>query len=63
MAAPKSFIHLVKLVLALLGIVDCGLIPVVEEMASRNETITAIVTRTACNEDSSALVEGLKLEY
>lgn len=51
--------HLVKVIFALLWIVDGGLVAIVEEMASRNKTIAAVVPGTTCDEDAVALAEGL----
>lgn len=56
----RSFVtYLVELIFALLWVVDGRLVAVVKEMASCNETISAIVARTACYEDALAFAEGL----
>lgn len=51
--------HLVKLVLALLGIVDGGLVPVVEQVTRSNEAIAAIVARPTCYKNPLAFGQWL----
>ena len=51
--------YLVELIFTLLWVVDGRLVAVVEEMASCDEAIAAIVTGSACYEDAFALAEGL----
>jgi L-serine deaminase len=53
---------LVELVFALLRVVDCGLVAVVEEVASCDEAVAAIVAGAAGYEDAFARVEGLEFE-
>jgi hypothetical protein len=54
--------YLIQLVLALLGVVDGRLVPVVEEVPSSNETITTVVAGTTSYQYPLALVQRLKLE-
>jgi hypothetical protein len=53
---------LVEVVFALLRVVDCGLVAVVEEVASCDEAIAAVVTGAAGYEDTFTRVEGLEFE-
>jgi hypothetical protein len=54
--------HLVQFVLALLRIVDGGLVSVVEEMSCSNKPITTVVTRATGDQNSLPFVQRLKLE-
>lgn len=53
---------LVQLILALLGIIDRGLVAVVEQVTCGNETIAAIVARAAGYENPVALGKRLQFE-
>jgi hypothetical protein len=53
---------LVELVFALLRVVDCGLVAVVEEVAGCDEAIAAVVAGATGYKDAFARVEGLEFE-
>lgn len=55
-------LYLIKLVLALLRVVDRGLVSIVKQMTCSDKSITPIIARPACHQYSLALVQRLKLE-
>ena len=58
----SSWTYLVQFVFALLGIVDGGLVSVMEQLTRSNEAIAAIVARSAGDKDSLAFRNWLQFK-